>query len=289
MTRILVPTDGSEIGNQAIPWAVELSKQGGKSLELLRSYHPLAATYSYPDFATPPPVPYDLSGFVRHAEKHLGVVAETHRIEKAKLTVVEGDAADTIRLKSADADVDYVVMCSHGRSGLGRWLLGSVANQVVRAAHKPVLVVKAGQSEQNPTFQRLLVPLDGSEQSEDGLVFAVELAKAFDSELTVLRCVDFTPYPVANVQVALHYELEEAERYLDALRARFPEVKMRTEVKANSPTRGILDALQKCDVVVMSTHGSGGFERWLIGSVTEKVLARSSKPVFAVCHGEAGK
>lgn len=287
MSCILVPTDGSDIANQAIPWGKELARDGDREIELLRSYHPLAAAYSYPDFATPPPVPYDLSGFARHAQKHLEVLVQEQGIEKAKLTVQEGEAAETIVAKSENDDVDLVVMCSHGRSGLGRWLLGSVTNQVVRAAHKPVLVVKASNEPVAPTFKRLLVPLDGSGLSEEGLLFAAKLARVFESEIVLLRCVDFTAYSSAHIQVALHYELEEAERYLGSLRSAYPDLTISSEVKANSATRGILEAARACDVIVMSTHGTSGFERWLLGSVTEKVLARSDKPVFVVCHGEA--
>lgn len=287
MSTILVPTDGSDIANQAIPWAKELSQGGKREIELLRSYHPLAAAYSYPDFATPPPVPYDLSGFARHAQKHLEALVQEHGIEKPKLTILEGEAAETIVSKSENAEIEAVVMCSHGRSGLGRWLLGSVANQVVRAARKPILVVKADKSARPPSFKRLLVPLDGSGLSEEAFQFAVRLARDFESEIVLLRCVDFSSYSTTHIKVALQYELEEAERYLNSLPAAYPDVKITREVKANTITRGILESASNCDVIVMSTHGASGFERWLLGSVTEKVLARSEKPVFVITHGEA--
>lgn len=286
MSRIVVPTDGSDLANQAIPWAKVLTDKTQAQLELFRTYHPLASVYSYPDFATPPPVPYDLSGFARHATKHLEVVAKEYDVSGAKLSVQEGDAAESIcRLAAAD-DVAMVVLTSHGRSGLGRWLLGSVTNQVVRACTKPVLIVKAQDTPVAPAFERILVPLDGSELGEEALEHAKKLALLFGSKLHLLRCVDFTPYPMANIQVALHYEIEESEKYLESLTSRLEGIEVTAEVKAVSAIRGILEASKQNDLIVLSTHGAGGFERWLVGSVTDKVINRASTPVLVICHGE---
>lgn len=284
MAKILVPIDGSEIGNQALPWAKLLAEKGGFDLQLLRSYHPLASVYSYPDFATPPPVAYDLSGFARHAKKHLEILSKEYNLDDPEMTVQEGESAETILSRSESDDVELVVMSSHGRTGLGRWLLGSTATKVLRGGCKPVLVVKAQEEQPEAKLERVLVPLDGSDLSEEAVPHALKLQKVLGCKVRLFRSVDFTPYPVADVQKALEREMSEAERYLESVKAKYPEVEFESEVRAVGVSKGILDAAEDCDVILMSAHGMSGFERWLLGSVTEKVLNRSNKPVYIVCH-----
>jgi nucleotide-binding universal stress UspA family protein len=286
MKKYLVPLDGSETGEAALPWAKFLAKDEEVRIELLRCYHPLASVYSYPDFATPPPVPYDLSGFVRHAEKYLKVVAKEHDLGEVKTTVREGDAAQIILEQSETDDVDAILMSSHGRGGIGRWLLGSVATKIVRASRKPVFIVRPRKDgKQEPTLKKILVCLDGSELAEKALKPALALGKRHDAEVVFFRGVEFTPYPVANIQEALMQEVKESEAYVEELAARYPDCNITTRVKTTQIVSGILEAAKDCDLVVLTSHGHGGFERWLLGSVAEKVLHRTKTPML-VCFGK---
>ncbi len=286
MTKYLVPLDGSQTGEAALPWAKYLEAKEDVEFELLRCYHPLSSVYTYPDFATPPPVPYDLSGFVRHSEKYLNLVAKEHELSRVKTTVREGDAAEIILEQCKSDDVDAILMSSHGRGGLGRWLLGSVATKVVRASEKPVFIVRPTEDgEQQPSLKKILVCLDGSKLAEHSLAPALQLARQFSSEVVLFRGVEFTPYPVANIQSALQQEIDESKSYLDAIVEKNPDLKITPKVEVAQVVDGILSAAQDCDLVVLTSHGLGGFERWLLGSVAEKVLHRTKTPML-VCFGK---
>ena len=171
-------------------------------------------------------------------------------------------------------------MSSHGRGGLGRWLLGSVATKVVRSCRKPVFIVRPEQNE--PKLDKILVSLDGSPLAEGALEYAAKLAEQFDSSLHLFRAVEYMPYPVSDVETALENEVKESHRYLDEQARKFPNLKITTEVQTTNPVDGILSASEGCDLISISSHGRGGFERWLLGSVAEKVLHRTKKPILVV-------
>ena len=262
MTKYLVPLDGSSEGEAALRWAKFLSNDEQSQIELLRCFHPLASAYTFSDFATPPPASYDLSGFIRHSEKYLNVVAKEHGLGDVTTTVREGDAANIILEQSESADVDCILMSSHGRTGLGRWLMGSVTTKIVRASHKPVLVVrpKEGGAEE-PALKRILVCLDGSKLAERSLKPALELAQRFDSELVLFRGVALTPYPAAELLSALQEEfqrdLQESKAYLESLAREHPSLKITTKVEIAPIVSGILAAAKESDLVVMTSDGRG--------------------------------
>lgn len=284
MKKLLVPLDGSETGEVALPWAKCLAAAGGQTLELLRTYSSLATVYTYPDFATPPPVAYDLSGFLRHCQKYLELTTQQFGLE-ATTRVVEGEAAERIVELSQAEEIDAIVLSSHGRGGLGRWLLGSVATQVVRGCSKPVFVVKAGPEERpEPRIQKIVVALDGSKLSEEGLNKAVELASAHKASLTLYQAVEQFSHPVVAYQVPIEHQEKTARDYLQELKIRHPEVEISTVVEVAQPAQGVLGQSRSHDLVVMTSHGWSGFERWLLGSVCEKVLHRCQTPLLVV-HG----
>lgn len=284
MKTYLIPLDGSKTGESALPWAKFLSEGRETELRLLRCFHPLASVYSYPDFATPPPVPYDLSGFLRDSEKYLKFKAEEYNLDQVTVMVKEGDAASTILEQSEVATVDAVLMSSHGRGGLGRWLLGSVTTKIVRAAKKPVFVFRPENTD--PKLDRILVCLDGSKLAEAALEPALELAQRFGSNLHLFRAVEYTPYPVADVQSALHEEVQKSQAYLQDVASRYPDLSITTEVRPVGIEEGILEAGAGCDLTVISSHGHGGFQRWLLGSVAEKVLHHAKTPILVVFGNE---
>lgn len=283
MKKLLVPLDGSKFGETALPWAKFLAEKKAASLELLRCYRALSAVYTFPDFATPPPVSYDLSGFIRLSEKYLHSCVKEYQLEGATVSVKEGEPADTILQQSEAEDVEAILLSSHGSGGFGRWLLGSVVTQVVRGSQKPVYILKAQDEEPvQPKLGKILVCLDGSKYAESALQAAAALAPAFDAEITLYRGVEFNTYPVLAYQISLEQQEKLCLEYLEELKLRYPDLKITTKVQVTPVVNGILAECEKHDLAVLSAHGYGGFERWLLGSTTEKVLHRAKSPLLVV-------
>jgi nucleotide-binding universal stress UspA family protein len=191
--------------------------------------------------------------------------------------------------------VDLIVMATHGRRGLSRWLLGSVAAGVVRSAHVPVLLVR-GQLEWRPgMYRRILIPLDGSEAAEAILHVVERLAHPTDTTVTLLQVIE--PLPTAlqaespfGVEEVLAFAREDSERYLakvaEPLRQSGWQVE--TLVCYGKIAKTIVDLSKEgeTDLVAMVTHGRAGLERLFLGSVSEAVLGRSPIPVLLFLKGE---
>ncbi len=189
----------------------------------------------------------------------------------------QGSVAETICATANSGDVDLIVMATRGRSGLKRLVLGSVTSEVVANAHRPVLVVPpAHEGDDGDTaFGRILVPLDGSETAERVLPAAASLAAAFDAVLTLTH----VPLPTVEDHGAM-------ERYLGAARTALERAGLRAEthVGGHEPDAAIpeLAASLGADLIAMATHGRGGMERALIGSVAETVVGTADVPVLLV-------
>lgn len=283
MSRFLVPLDGSELAEHALPWAVHLAEKFGAQVELLRCYEPLASVYMLPEFAAPAPVYFDQSAVHEQIESYLKEQADSLPQGLVVQTRAEGDAGSTILDRADDPEVSTIVIASHGRGGIGRWLLGSVTTKVVRGSTKPVLVISSHtEVPAHPKLERILLPLDGSETSEAAISKAVELAQAFDAEIVLYRGVPFTPIGDATLDTAVKLELAHATEYLQAIQKKHPEVKTRVAAEIAGPNLGILKKAEECDLVVMSSHGRSGVQRWLLGSVAERVIQEATKPVLIV-------
>ena len=148
-------------------------------------------------------------------------------------------------------------------------------------------------------FKRILLPLDGSPLAEAALDSAKALAEKFAGEIMLLRVAPMTRYPITAhgrmdtrayydmVNTIREQEMLEAARYLQELNENLTGEGYRVDFhvqSANSPAKAILAMaqLQPIDIIVMSTHGRGGFARWVYGSVAEKVMRHSPVPVLLV-------
>jgi nucleotide-binding universal stress UspA family protein len=211
-----------------------------------------------------------------------------------------------VRLGSAAAEIGeavkgvenpVIVTTSHGRTGASRIFLGSVASKLVHNAECPILVVRIQESPAvtEPAFDRVLVPLDGSEFSEAGLTRAVEVFGG-GLALHLLRIVEIPTIPAAGMAdggLALNYGL--VEEYMDATResandyAQAMIEKLTAEghtVTAEVREGPVADEIQKAadeheaDAIAMATHGRGGLSRVFLGSVAERVLHESVRPLL---------
>jgi len=182
-------------------------------------------------------------------------------------------------------DYELVCMATHGRSGLDRWIRGSVAERVLRGAPTPVFLANP-QGISLPAVARILVPLDGSRLAGKALTLAGPLASKADAELVLLH-VDVpganpSVHPVP--EVATRKAQERAEAALEGAKAKLEAKGARVRVvgRYGAPADQIMQAIEAetIDLVAMSSHGRTGLSRWRFGSVAEKVLRQCRCPVL---------
>jgi nucleotide-binding universal stress UspA family protein len=290
---LLVPLDGSELAERALPYAVRLAAERGGRLVLTRAA------------LAPPPSGLDWErqqmAVMEEATAYLSAVAEKVATRVPVTTApVYGHAADAIVETVEQFSADSVVMATHGRTGLGHLLHGSVAEAVLRRSPVPVFVVFARLGEAAaPPFAsasaRVLVPLDGSEFAEAALPAALEIVGAA-GEL-VLSTIAPGPDHVerdehGRVVAYLDQQVPAVEReardYLKTVEAQLkrqrPELRVTLDVRMGDPAPAIAMAEIDCgaDLVVMATHGRTGLRRAVLGSVAGAVLTAGSVPVLLV-------
>ncbi len=287
LSTILVPLDGSPFAERALPYATTLARTAHARLLLLRAVlaHPLPGT---------DPALAQLTA-VQHAEAALAAVAE--RLRRDGLAVDTAVYYDEAATAIADAahyrHADLIVMSTHGRTGLGRWLYGSVADRVLRRAEVPVLLIPATCERvwAGAGALRVLVPLDGSAFAEEALAPAEALATGREMVLLLVQVVE-PPAPIVadgasyippfDEETAVALATQYLKRLADSLLARVRTVEIHTAV--GEPAACIAQAARahQADVIAMATHGRSGLARLVLGSVATGVLARASTPLLLV-------
>ncbi|HEX7118597.1 MAG TPA: universal stress protein [Longimicrobiales bacterium] len=296
---ILVPLDGSAFGAQALPTAAAIARREHAALRLVCVHVPTAIL----PFAGATPVEAD-------AERHLRADADV-RLERIARSVahdygvpvthalLDGPVVETIDRYARDMGTDLIAMTTHGRSGLRRAWLGSVADGVVRRTRLPVLLIRPRRRPSRrlrlAAFRRVLLPLDGSALSERAIPAAVAIAGPVDAEFLLLRVVPPLSVPkpwVAEYAVYLEpsdvaQRLEAAEAYLDRIAGRLRDDGISTATRAiahGQPALAILDEAERAgvDLVAMATHGRGGVARMVLGSVADTVRRRAPAPLLLV-------
>jgi nucleotide-binding universal stress UspA family protein len=295
--RLLVPLDGSRTAAAVLPYARTIAKTLKLPVELLGvvDIGALAAHVSHGGaryFET------IIAGSVRISEQYLKRIANTFPDHEVKCTVEKGKAEDVI-IEKAASDATLTAMATHGRSGFNRLLLGSVAEKVLRGSTNPLLLIRASEethSEGEAILRKVIVPLDGSEEAETVLPSVVELAKALKLEIVLLRAYprfnthDVDGYNGVNYEVIRAAFRDEAQRYLEN---KVGELKSKGVGKVSftipeGSGAGEIVALGRRtpdNLIAMCTHGRSGVKRWVLGSVTEKVVRLSRDPVLIVRAG----
>ncbi|MFQ5855333.1 MAG: universal stress protein [Anaerolineae bacterium] len=290
--RILVPLDGSDLAAQTVPHAALQARRFEARILLLRVVEPLPA--SSMELVTTP----ELFPVEENVESYLEGVANVVAGEGLSVDFYTrlGPAAESIIAFAKTEDVDLIAMSTHGRSGIGRWVYGSVADKVLRGADVPVFLIRASedaQREEASGYRRLLVPLDGSDLAELALPYAETWSKAFDAEVILLRVPTLPAYvslgPDASMLVPslLSEAYEEADAYLANVTRRLNAKGLdvhRAAVEPGPIADTIIDYAHEADVdfIVMSTHGRSGLGRWVYGSVADRVLRGAGIPVLLV-------
>ena len=296
---ILVPLDGSSFAEQAVSLASGIAQRAGSKLRLTL-VHGL------------PPAPIDPAA----AKLFTSIELATRKSERSYLRGIQARLRDGgTRLASAvtltgkvgpalaqyvrEMGIDLVVMSTHGRGGIRRAWLGSVADHLIRTLEVPVLLVRPSESEPGrarpAASGRILVPLDGSPLAERALGPAIALARAWDAELALLQVVRpvmlsadpavALPLPSAFDEGLTTMRRTEAQDYIDDIVEELHEQGVRaTGVAALGwhAADSILEAArpERVAAIVIATHGRGGLRRLALGSVADKVIRGADVPVL---------
>ena len=293
--RILVPLDGSKVAEQALPYARYLAGKLKIPVDLLGAVDLVGITSS---IKTEKALNLDafISDNVRRSEIYLETVSKTLPGVTVGGIVRKGKPEEVVIEKAAGDGDTLIAMATHGRSGIDRWLLGSVAEKVLRGTTNPLLLVRATEHEKSDgenTVQRIIVPLDGSPLAEKVLPHVIALAKEMACKTMLVRAYDlsqvistFEGY-IPDWNALQKEAMGEAVSYLDGkvreLKGQgLSEVSSRAAEK--EPAQEIIDlaAEEPNSLIAMCTHGRSGVQRWVLGSVTEKVVRHSNSPVLVI-------
>jgi len=276
--RILVPLDGSDMAERALAPALALAKAMSAKLFFVRVAIPLTLNLD--------PKLYQRMIEVRQVEakRYLRSIqpSSSSTLVDIETQVLVGRAARSIINFAQEKGIDLIVMSSHGRSGVNRWIYGSVADKVLHNAPCAKVIIHPQVIIEPFSIKRILVPLDGSSLAELALEPARALAEAVSAELISLHVtstpqIDVQPVPGwPGLNAVAEAADQEADAYLQGVQAAMGDspVSIRSLCASGPAAERIIDIAdsQQVDLIIMCSHGRSGIERWVFGSVTEKVL-----------------
>lgn len=291
---ILVARDFSSVSDRALRHGLELAARTGATLHVVHA----EVLHAVEDRSTDRPAPGDGIEAVRRDLKDTSGISADVLDNVPVKDVVERDVSPAPALLNyaSDADVDVIVLGTHGRRGPSRILLGSVAERVVRRAPQPVITVRGNDAERGTgltgNIERILVPVDFSAHSREALQYASEWARLYDAEIDVLHVVEEDLHPAFYVGgVSSIYDVEpNLDEKVQNKATEFASevvpstVTFDTHVATGSAASAIVEFVDEhpVDQVTLSTHGRTGLERFFLGSVTEKVVRHVPCPVLTV-------
>jgi nucleotide-binding universal stress UspA family protein len=304
--RMLVPTDGSELAEGALAYAAQVAGRMGLEVLLLNVIGPEEHEQYPMHQAYIQDAAEALARQMKDALHKAGV--SKGRRPPVRCEVAIGHAAEEILHCADRSGTDFILMATHGRSGIRRWAMGSVADKVLRASVAPVWLIRAGLPNRvvydTSPVTSILVPLDGSELAAAAVPYAEALAEQRDAtqvEVVLLSVCRIGPIPDYYPSVVASNwgdHIDECRRAADQYLAGLGKslegkgLRVRWEVLLGMPDAGNpADAIveyanrNRCDLIVMSTHGRSGLSRWALGSVADRIVQGASEPVFLIRSG----
>jgi nucleotide-binding universal stress UspA family protein len=298
--KILIPLDGSTTAEKVLPYARWWAGKLRIPIELLAvvdigemGAHMASEKARFLDML--------IEEAVSSSTSYLRGIATTFAAAEVSCTVAKGKAADTIIENAASDPTMLISMATHGRSGLNRFLLGSVAEKVLRGASNPMLLIRAAteaKSVGEAVFKSIIVPLDGSELAARVLPTVAELAQKLDLDVELFRVyhIPYNVYAGDEGFYASHYDAllasarDEAQEYLEKQAAEVkklgaPRVVCSTKEGFAGDEIIALGRTTADNLIAMSSHGRSGVKRWVLGSVAETVVRHCDDPVLIIRAG----
>lgn len=291
--KILVPLDGSVLAQTALPLAEKIAARLGSRLILIY------VSGSVNDGQGSEHQLY-LRRMAESAQAGIQVCIDSFKTKKINVdsVILEGEAASQIVEYARKEDVGLIVMSTHGHSGITRWALGSVADRILRATEKPLVLVRAKQVSPatiaSCIFEKILVTLDGSRESEAVIPYVEGLANGIEAAVVLLHMIE----PSYRFRAAGGFKYEGYserkkksmkafyDKYLDGIATNLAHkgIDASYGVKFGEVAEGIINFADETavDFIAMSTHGRSGIKRWALGSTADKVLQSGKTSLFLV-------
>lgn len=284
--RVLAATDGSDRGLNAIVTAAALAKRAGATLEIVT----VAETVILPEAQTPPGVQVSVyeEAFLEEARSRAREQAAEAGVPDATVHVRDGLASRTITEIAEERAADLIVLGAHPRSAISRLLGGSTTERLLRLSRRPVLVAVAARGE---PFQRILAPVDLSEQSRHVLEVAGTIAASDGASLRTLFVQEPLPPMVMESEM---FDPQAYHRHGGVMLDRVIEetglpagLTIDRIVREGRAGERILEAAEEwdADLIVMGSHGFGLFERLILGSTSLHVLRHGHRATIVVPPG----
>lgn len=299
---IVVPTDFSDNADQAVRYAHALASTTNGKVHCVHCVDVGFAASGVVDgvYVSTAELHASLDSLKQHAQEELDKYVKLEHFRGIEITphLRVGPAPDEIAALADEVGGDLVIVGTHGRTGLDRFVFGSTCDKIVRTSKVPVLSVKHGEHEfldkdgKTLNIKNILCPMDFSEFSRGALTIAADLAKDFGARLILTHVVDARfDYPEWTAQVALNnseHLVKAAQDYLDQVSGEFNHIETKVDVERGIPHKRVADLVKEedIDLVVMPTHGRKGLAHALLGSVTEKIVRLAPCPVLTIRPAE---
>jgi nucleotide-binding universal stress UspA family protein len=301
---MLVPLDGSDLAETVLGYAKELAVSMDLDVTVLHVYNarygehaPMHRAYIERGAAI---VRRQMEAFQRNTVSN--TVVATAQVEAVLVT---GHPAEEILRFADEHGMDLILMATHGRSGIRRWAMGSVASKILSASKIPVWLVPAASAMENArpplSTWTLVVPLDGSQLAEAVIPHIEALARQWGSEIVDIVLIRVcepafvtADYPEANMPLSWGEHIENmesrlkltSEQYLERIEERLISAGLnaRSDVLMGNTAEMILDRahIYPFCTIAMSSHGHSGLRRWAYGSVADRIVHGAQRPVFLV-------
>ena len=294
--KILFPTDFSECANQALCHGTYLAQKFDSELVMLHAIIMYEDDPNDPDHRFPDLYDcYDSMEAVADSRMDRCVDEETK--EKVKITKVNIRAispSTEIIEYAQENGIDLIVMGTHGRTAVSHFLLGSVAEKVVRSAPCPVLTVgpEHGAETDSMVYERILVPIDFSDPCKNAVRYAVSLGKVYGAHLDLLHVIEGWIHPAFYTtwdKSILDFMPDIKSRSTEAMEDFIKDFEVEgltldMHVAEGKPHTQIVQFAEekKSDLIVIATRGLGAIDHILLGSTAEKVVRKAPCPVLSV-------
>lgn len=282
--QLLFPTDGSDAATAAFEHVLDIAVEQGSTVHILN----VADTNQDSVTRLRGDVVDVLEGEGERVVREAADRAAERGVDTVT-EVVQGSPYRTIVDYTASRDVDLVAMPTHGREGLERVLLGSTTERVVRQSDVPVLTLPSEGDAGEYPYRNVLVPTDGSDAATAALGVGIDVANAAGAALHVLSVVDTaslgidvrTDIQTGEFEGSANRIVEEATRSAEEAGVGSVSGVVESGVSVHRAIRSYVED-HDVDAVVLGTHGRTGLDRYVLGSVAEKLVRTSPIPVLTV-------
>lgn len=289
--KVLLPLDGSDLAEAVLPYGEELARKLGGELILLHvcePSHQLACTMHS-----------------RYMEKTAEIVQA--RLDKSggkkakvRAEVIKGDFTKEICNYIDENEIRLLVMVAHGFTSLKAKLMGSITDKVFRLVSCPTLLVRTEvlpPAEEKKLIKRIILPLDGTDNDDTSIPYAIELARGINAEVALYRMAPRAHYVAAKDDVIADIGLadervsvlkqQDAEDYLKEIEKRFSKEGLKTSTTVSlgdDPAKAITEAGKKlgANLVVMASRGHTPVASWASGSIAHKLLSTGDLPLIII-------